>query len=150
MKIPDKRLAILSPVAWRTPPRHYGAWETVASNITEGLVSRGWDVTLFATKDSVTAIKEIGATIGHISEIASAIAAAVDQQGAATQQIAHNVQSAATGTADVTRTISDVAKGSSETGAATNQLLTSARALSDEGSRLKSEVEKFLRSVRAG
>jgi len=45
---------MLSPVAWRTPPRHYGAWETVASNITEGLVARGWDVTLFATGDSVT------------------------------------------------------------------------------------------------
>src|ERR1700689_3093164 len=50
----NKRVALLSPVAWRTPPRQYGAWETVASNITEGLVSRGWDVTLFATKDSVT------------------------------------------------------------------------------------------------
>jgi glycosyltransferase involved in cell wall biosynthesis len=50
----NKRIAILSPVAWRTPPRQYGAWETVASNIAEGLVGRGWDVTLFATGDSVT------------------------------------------------------------------------------------------------
>ena len=49
-----KRIAILSPVAWRTPPRQYGAWETVASNITEGLVARGWDVTLFASADSAT------------------------------------------------------------------------------------------------
>jgi glycosyltransferase involved in cell wall biosynthesis len=49
-----KRIAVLSPVAWRTPPRQYGAWETVAGNITEGLVARGWDVTLFASKDSVT------------------------------------------------------------------------------------------------
>ena len=49
-----KRIAVLSPVAWRTPPRQYGAWETVAGNIAEGLVSRGWDVTLFATGDSVT------------------------------------------------------------------------------------------------
>jgi glycosyltransferase involved in cell wall biosynthesis len=49
-----KRIAVLSPVAWRTPPRQYGAWETVASNITEGLVARGWDVTLFASGDSVT------------------------------------------------------------------------------------------------
>jgi glycosyltransferase involved in cell wall biosynthesis len=48
------RLAILSPIAWRTPPRHYGAWETVASNLCEGLVARGWDVTLFATGDSIT------------------------------------------------------------------------------------------------
>src|SRR5438876_2471346 len=54
MREPDKRVAILSPIAWRTPPRQYGAWETVASNVTEGLVSRGWNVTLFATGDSVT------------------------------------------------------------------------------------------------
>ncbi|HTY22806.1 MAG TPA: glycosyltransferase family 4 protein [Desulfomonilaceae bacterium] len=54
MTKPNRRVAVLSPIAWRTPPRHYGAWETVASNITEGLVARGWDVTLFATRDSVT------------------------------------------------------------------------------------------------
>jgi len=55
MDVRTKRIAILAPVAWRTPPRAYGAWETVASNITEGLVARGWkNVTLFATKDSVT------------------------------------------------------------------------------------------------
>jgi glycosyltransferase involved in cell wall biosynthesis len=52
--MPAKRVAILAPVAWRTPPRHYGAWETVAGNIAEGLATRGWDVTLFATRDSVT------------------------------------------------------------------------------------------------
>ena len=54
MRNPNKRVAILSPIAWRTPPRQYGAWETVASNVTEGLVARGWDVTLFASGDSVT------------------------------------------------------------------------------------------------
>jgi glycosyltransferase involved in cell wall biosynthesis len=54
MRDPKKRVAILSPIAWRTPPRQYGAWETVASNVTEGLVARGWDVTLFASGDSVT------------------------------------------------------------------------------------------------
>lgn len=54
MTIRDRRVAILSPVAWRTPPRYYGAWETVASNVAEGLVGRGWDVTLFATGDSLT------------------------------------------------------------------------------------------------
>ena len=52
-----RRIAILSPVAWRTPPRHYGAWETVAGNIAEGLVARGWQVTLFATADSVTSAR---------------------------------------------------------------------------------------------
>jgi glycosyltransferase involved in cell wall biosynthesis len=54
MSDPNKRIAILSPIAWRTPPRQYGAWETVASNVTEGLIARGWDVTLFASGDSVT------------------------------------------------------------------------------------------------
>jgi glycosyltransferase involved in cell wall biosynthesis len=54
MTKPKKRVAVLSPIAWRTPPRQYGAWETVASNITEGLVARGWDVTLFASRDSLT------------------------------------------------------------------------------------------------
>jgi glycosyltransferase involved in cell wall biosynthesis len=54
MRDPKKRVAILSPIAWRTPPQQYGAWETVAGNITEGLVARDWDVTLFATADSVT------------------------------------------------------------------------------------------------
>ncbi len=54
MAVRNRRVAVLSPVAWRTPPQHYGAWETVASNITEGLVARGWDVTLFATANSLT------------------------------------------------------------------------------------------------
>lgn len=49
------KVAILSPVAWRTPPRHYGPWEQVASTIAEGLVVKGIDVTLFATGDSLTA-----------------------------------------------------------------------------------------------
>ncbi|MFO7884536.1 MAG: glycosyltransferase [Desulfobacteraceae bacterium] len=48
------RIAMLSPIAWRTPPVHYGPWEKVTSLLTEGLVDRGHDVTLFATKDSLT------------------------------------------------------------------------------------------------
>jgi glycosyltransferase involved in cell wall biosynthesis len=51
------RVAILSPVAWRTPPRHYGPWEQMASNIAEGMVKKGAEVTLFATGDSETAGK---------------------------------------------------------------------------------------------
>ncbi|MDJ0366526.1 glycosyltransferase family 4 protein [Hymenobacter sp. H14-R3] len=49
------KVAVLAPVAWRTPPRHYGPWEQVASNVAEGLVALGVDVTLFATADSATA-----------------------------------------------------------------------------------------------
>lgn len=48
------KIAVLSPIAWRTPPRNYGPWEQVTSNITEGLVENGIDVTLFATGDSLT------------------------------------------------------------------------------------------------
>jgi len=51
------KVAVLSSVAWRTPPRHYGPWEQVASNIAEGLVKRGVEVTLFAAGDSITAGK---------------------------------------------------------------------------------------------
>ena len=51
------RIAMLSPIAWRTPPRHYGPWESVVSLLTEGLVSRGHTVTLFATGDSETSGK---------------------------------------------------------------------------------------------
>ncbi|MBN9618383.1 MAG: glycosyltransferase family 4 protein, partial [Actinobacteria bacterium] len=51
------RIAMLAPVAWRTPPRHYGPWEQIASLLTEGLIARGVDVTLFATLDSVTSAR---------------------------------------------------------------------------------------------
>ncbi len=52
---PSLRIAVLAPIAWRTPPRHYGPWEQFASLLTEGLVALGHDVTLFATGDSLTA-----------------------------------------------------------------------------------------------
>jgi glycosyltransferase involved in cell wall biosynthesis len=51
------KVAVLAPVAWRTPPRHYGPWEQIASNIAEGLIKLGIEVTLFATGDSITAGK---------------------------------------------------------------------------------------------
>ncbi len=51
------KLAILSPVAWRTPPHHYGPWEQIASSVCEGMVGKGVDVTLFSTLDSVTNAK---------------------------------------------------------------------------------------------
>ena len=51
------RVAVLAPISWRVPPRHYGPWEQFASLLTEGLVERGLDVTLFATADSETAAR---------------------------------------------------------------------------------------------
>ncbi len=53
-------MAVLAPIAWRVPPRHYGPWEQFASLLTEGLVERGVDVTLFATADSITRARLVG------------------------------------------------------------------------------------------
>jgi methyl-accepting chemotaxis protein len=102
-----------------------------------------------ATQDSVVAIKEIGGTIGRIAEIASTIAAAVEEQGAATAEIARNVQQASQGTTQVAANITEVNKGAGETGSASSQVLSSAQSLSSESNRLKLEVENFLSTVRA-
>jgi methyl-accepting chemotaxis protein len=102
-----------------------------------------------ATQHSVAAIKEIGSTITHISEISSAIAAAVEEQGAATQEVARNVQQAAQGATQVAGSIAEVNRGAADTGAAAEQVHGSARELLSESNHLKSEVERFLTSVRA-
>jgi methyl-accepting chemotaxis protein len=101
-----------------------------------------------ATRDSVSAIKEIASTIGRVSEIASVIAAAVEEQGATTQEIARNVQQAAHGTNEVADNITDVNRGATETGAASAKVLSSARSLSKESGVLKVEVERFLKTIR--
>ena len=102
-----------------------------------------------ATQDSVGAIKEIGDTIGRMSEIASTIASAVEEQGAATQEISRNVQQAAQGTMQVSSNITDVQRGASETGSASSQVLSAAQSLSSDSTRLKVEVSNFLSAVRA-
>jgi methyl-accepting chemotaxis protein len=102
-----------------------------------------------ATTESVVAIREIGDTIGKMSEIASTIASAVEQQGAATQEISRNVQQAAHGTQQVSANITVVQRGAGETSSASAQVLSAARALSSESKRLKLEVGNFLNSVRA-
>ena len=102
-----------------------------------------------ATQESVGAIREISGTIEKLSEIASAIAAAVEEQGAATQEISRNVQRAAEGTMEVSSNIADVQRGASETGSASSQVLSAAKSLSGDSTRLKLEVGKFLNSVRA-
>jgi methyl-accepting chemotaxis protein len=102
-----------------------------------------------ATQDSVAAIKEIGETIGRISHISATIAAAVEEQGAATTEIARNVQQAAKGTAEVASNIVEVNQGAGETGSASAQVHSSSQQLAGESNKLKSEVQKFLDTVRA-
>jgi methyl-accepting chemotaxis protein len=102
-----------------------------------------------ATDASIVTIKEIGATINTISEISSTIAAAVEEQGAATQEIARNVQQAAQMSTQVASNVTEVNRGAGETGAASSQVLSSAQSLSKESNRLKAEVDDFLNNVRA-
>lgn len=102
-----------------------------------------------ATRDAVAAIGEITGTINKMSEIAGTISAAVEQQGATTQEISRNVMEAAKGTAEVASSITDLSRGASETGVASSEVLSSAKSLSSEGRSLKAEVEKFLAMVRA-
>ena len=77
------------------------------------------------------------------------VAAAVEEQGAATQEIARNVGAAARGTVEVATNITEVSRGAGDTGFASAGVLSSAQSLSRESSRLKVEVEKFLQTVRA-
>jgi methyl-accepting chemotaxis protein len=102
-----------------------------------------------ATQEAVGSIKMISSTIGKISEITSAIAAAIEEQGAATQEISSNIQRAAAGTTQVAGTIAEVSQGANQTGAASSQMLSSARQLSESTGSLQSEIDGFLQSIAA-
>ncbi len=102
-----------------------------------------------ATRTSVEAIDGITRTISKVNEIASAIASAVEEQGAATREIAHNVSQAAKGTGEVSATIVGVRDAARETGVAADQVVASVAELSLNGETLKSQVDAFLREVRA-
>ncbi|MCK1475165.1 hypothetical protein IVB27_10205 [Bradyrhizobium sp. 197] len=99
-----------------------------------------------ATQEFVSAIRDISATIERLS---STIAAAVEEQGATTQEISRNVQQAAHGTQQVSTNITDVQRGAVETGSASSQVPSTAKMLATDSNRPKDEVGKFLRTVRA-
>ncbi|MBR1286197.1 HAMP domain-containing protein [Bradyrhizobium sp. AUGA SZCCT0177] len=102
-----------------------------------------------ATQESVAAIKEIGGTIGKISDIATTIADAVEQQSTATQEIARSVQNVAQGTEEAAASIMQVNRGATETGTASEEVLHSARTLSSESTRLREELDRFMANIRA-
>ncbi len=101
-----------------------------------------------ASRDSVSALKDIRGTIIRLSEVAAAIAAAVDEQDATTHGIAQNVKQVAQGTSQVAASILDVNKRASETGLASSELLASAQTLARESSKLRNEAQSFLATVR--
>jgi methyl-accepting chemotaxis protein len=101
------------------------------------------------TGHAVDAIKAIGGTIRKMNEIASAIASAVEQQGAATRDISHNIQLVAQGTNGVASNIAGVNEAAAETGTAATQVLTAADDLSRQADRLRTDVNGFLVKIRA-
>ncbi|WP_213771715.1 methyl-accepting chemotaxis protein [Bradyrhizobium sp. dw_78] len=102
-----------------------------------------------ATTEAVQAIESIGGTIGTINEITTAIAAAVEQQGTATKEIARNVQEAAQGTGMVTDNINGVTDAAGETGAAAGRVQISAEELNRQAAVLRTKVDGFLVNIRA-
>jgi methyl-accepting chemotaxis protein len=101
------------------------------------------------TRDSIASIKDIGSIIQRVSEIATKITSAVEEQHAATREIAHNVQEAAQGTDSVTAKIKKLEADASKTGSAASQVFMFASQLATEGGTLKRQVESFLQTVRS-
>jgi methyl-accepting chemotaxis protein len=101
-----------------------------------------------ATADAVVAIRGIGETIAEINKITESIAAAVEEQGAATGEIARSVQEAARGTGEVSGNVGGLAKAAGATGDAAGEVLAAADELSDQSALLRTEVDRFLTSVR--
>ncbi len=101
-----------------------------------------------ATGETVNVIEGITKTISEINEISGTIAAAVEQQGAATGEISRNAQQAASGTQEVNSNISEVNRAVTETGQSSGEVLQAAGELSRQSETLRGEVDKFLSEVR--
>jgi methyl-accepting chemotaxis protein len=98
---------------------------------------------------AVGAIRNIGKTIAEINEVTAAIAAAVEEQGSATREIARNIQQAAGGTSEVSSNITGVSTASAEAGTAANDVLKASEALRSEADVLRTEIDAFLKNIRA-
>ncbi|MCK1425405.1 HAMP domain-containing protein [Bradyrhizobium sp. 182] len=101
------------------------------------------------TTSAVGAIQGIGRIIGEINDVTTTIAAAVEQQGAATREIARNIQHAAGGTSEVSSNIVGVSTASAEAGAAAGEVLNASDALRREADMLRGEIDAFLNNMRA-
>lgn len=102
-----------------------------------------------ATQGTVRTIESIGQTIMTLNEVASTIAAAIEEQNATTGEISRNVQQAAQGTEQVTGNVVQVSDAATQTGAAATQVLDASAALSKQAETLRHEVEAFLTDIRA-
>ncbi len=102
-----------------------------------------------ATKSSVSAIEGIFTTIGQINEISTTIAAAIEEQSAATAEISRNVEQAAVGTKEVSSNIVGVTQAAGETGQVSVQVLDAAKSLAEQSDSLRREVDGFLKDIAA-
>jgi methyl-accepting chemotaxis protein len=102
-----------------------------------------------SSSNAVSAIKGISATINEISEIATIIASAVEEQGSATQEIARNVQQAALGTGEISSNVTGVQQAAGDTGAAAHQVLEASNELSKQSEMMRGQVESFLSNIKA-
>ena len=102
-----------------------------------------------ATEQAVDAIARIDETIGRISEISRSIASAIDQQGAATQEIARNIQETAKGTSEVTSNMAGLNAIVGETGRGADGVLSAAQVLGAQADRLRRRVDAYLDSIKA-
>ena len=102
-----------------------------------------------STEDAVAAIRQIASTIASVNEIAAVIASAVEEQGAATKEIAYNVQQAAQGTRDVSANIEGVSRAANETGGAAGEVRAAAEQLAQQSATLRLHVESFFAQIRA-
>jgi methyl-accepting chemotaxis protein len=101
------------------------------------------------TTSAVSAIRNIGQTIGEINDVTTAIAAAVEEQGTATREIARNIQHAAGGTSEVSSNIVGVSTASARAGSAAGEVLDASDALRREADVLRAEIDAFLSNIRA-
>jgi methyl-accepting chemotaxis protein len=102
-----------------------------------------------ATNGAVGSIRGIVSTIGSINEITTTVAAAVNQQGAATQEIARNVQQASAGASEVSSNVTGVSQAAGTTGESAVQVKNAAAQVAQQGDALRGQVAKFLQSIRA-
>ena len=102
-----------------------------------------------STSGAVAAINHISEIIAKINSAQTTIAAAVEEQGAATKEISRNVVEASAGTAEVSRNITEVSTAAGQTGEAASGLLISSKNLAHQSDMLKQEVQKFIASVKA-
>lgn len=114
---------------------------------TEDISSQIGDIQT-ASNTAVSSIGRIGDTVANVNEIAATIAAAVEEQSAATSEIARNIDQAATGTTEVSSNINDISQAVQESGVAGAQVLDASKELSEKGEMLRAGVSSFLHEVR--